>query len=300
MKYTNKFRLPKEIEHWLKSDDYDYSNDEYHLSATTLLKSTRMILLEKRWSENLIVDISDLITARYGSAIHDSFEKSNCPNTIHEKRYYRKIDDYTISGKIDLILDKDTKPKLADLKSTSVWTYLLGSRIEDYIIQLSIYRWILQNEEKDLIGKNLSNEAFIYYIFTDWSKKEAIAKKDYPQTRIKPISINLLTLNETENFIKEKIEQIKIFKDTRDSLLPYCTKKELWQEDEKFAVIKKGAKKAIKVLNTMHEAIKLKNAMKEKDEYNIVKREEKAKRCNYCKVSSYCSQYQMLKEKNLI
>lgn len=300
MTYTNKFKLPKEIVEWLKNDEYDYNDDFYTLSATTLLKSARMILLQKRWKDSLSIDVSDLITQRYGTSLHDSFEKLKLENTIQEKRYYRKIGDFTISGKVDLILDVKDNPKLADLKSTSVWTYILGSRKDDFIKQLSIYRWILQDESESVNGKALSDKANIFYIFTDFSKKDAMIKKDYPQTRIVVDEIKLLSLEDTQKMIQSKIEQIKSYKDTPDSVLPFCTKEDLWQADESYAVMKKGASKATKLFANQHEAIKMKESLKEKDNYFITKREAKAKRCDYCSVSSFCNQYLSLKKQNLI
>ena len=43
-----------------------------------------------------------------------------------------------VSGKYDLVLDG----QLSDYKSTSVWTYIYGSKVEDYIKQGSIYKWL--------------------------------------------------------------------------------------------------------------------------------------------------------------
>jgi len=61
MKYTNKLGLSDEFVHWLKSDDYDYNPDLQTMSATTIMKPTRMIILEERWFDNLTADVSDLI-----------------------------------------------------------------------------------------------------------------------------------------------------------------------------------------------------------------------------------------------
>jgi hypothetical protein len=62
---------------WLASDDYDMVPAANKLSVTTLLKSPRQIILSARANpESLSQDVSELMNARLGTAIHAGVEKA--------------------------------------------------------------------------------------------------------------------------------------------------------------------------------------------------------------------------------
>jgi len=86
MIYTNTHNLPDYVKSWLINDTYDY--EENVISATTLLKPTRQIILEMRHRDEIVQDVSELIASKFGTALHLSFEKVNIPNVMHEKRLY--------------------------------------------------------------------------------------------------------------------------------------------------------------------------------------------------------------------
>ena len=69
---TNKHDLNLAMQVWLLNDNYDYNTDPKYISATSLLKSVKQIILERRLSSGLEGDISDLITSKYGTAIHSA------------------------------------------------------------------------------------------------------------------------------------------------------------------------------------------------------------------------------------
>lgn len=307
MNYTNRFNLSDAFVHWLTTDDYDYNSDPSVISATTIMKPIRMVVLEQRWRDNITVDISDLVASRYGTAIHDSFEKCNIPNTIQEVRYYRDVDEnFTLSGKVDLVLytDRDIQT-VADIKSTSVWNYLLNKRDEDYIAQLSMYKWLMENGTyKDEDGTHAANiettdYAEIKYIFTDWSKQESIRNPKYPQSRVLEKRIPLNSLEDTEAKVKARCAEITKARELGDNMLPECTKEELWQTDTTYAVKKRGSKRATKVHKTYADAIKHQRSYKTPD-YFVETREGKVKRCNYCNVREFCNQHKRLLSENLI
>lgn len=307
MNFTNRFNLSNEFVHWLKNDEYDYNPDPSVISATTIMKPIRMVVLEERWKDAITVDVSDLIASRYGTAIHDSWEKCDIPNTIQEVRYYRQVDEnFTLSGKVDLVLytDRDIQT-IADIKSTSVWNYLLNKRDEDYIAQLSMYKWLMADgsyQDKDGIQTaniKTTEHAEIKYIFTDWSKQESIRNPKYPQTRVIEKSIKLDSLQETEDKVKARCEEITKARELNDNMLPKCTQEELWQTDTTYAVKKRGSKRATKVHKTYAEAIRHQRSYKTND-YFVETRAGKVKRCNYCNVREFCNQYKELLSQNLI
>jgi len=307
MNYTNRHKLSDEFVHWLISDEYDYDPDPLVLSATTLMKPVRITILEERWNSSITVDVSDLVALRYGTALHDSFEKSNVPNCIQEVRYYRDIDGFTVSGKVDLVMHAD-KPimTLGDLKSTSVWNYILSGKDKGYIQQLSIYKWLMEDGytktedgRKHPVQIPTHPHAEVKFAFTDWSKTDSRQKKDYPQSRVKEKRIQLDSLEETEAFILSKLAEVKSARELSDNNLPECTKEELWQSETTYAVMKIGGKRAVKLHNDYASAIKHARSYKTND-YRVDTRKGKAKRCNYCNVTEFCNQYKELLAHNLI
>ena len=244
---------------WLLNDEYDYINEPNYISATSLMKPIRSLILSKRipW-EDREMDLSRLVAARLGNAIHDSVEKAWITRgqellqqlgfpperaakvianptdeqlkTIEdiipiflEKRTLKKFRGYTIGGKYDLVMNGH----LYDFKSTSVYSYTKGNNDEQYALQGSIYRWL----NPDVITEDVVN---IQFIFTDWQGAQARSNPEYPQTRIVGKQFPLLSLRETENFIIGRLKLIEKYKDADEADIPHCTPEELWQSQTEY------------------------------------------------------------------
>lgn len=298
IKFTNRYGLPKYLEDWLKADDYDHNSDEFTLSATTLMKPIRANILTKRYTDELEMDVSDLISSKVGNSIHNSIEQINTPNVNKEQRTTKKITigdvTYTISGKYDILVMEDHQVTIRDIKTTSVWTFIHGGKDEDYQRQLSIYRWLLSDEY------TVNPIAYIDFVFTDWQSAKAKIDKDYPPLRIKAgYPIKLMSLEEVESYIISRVKDFHTYKNVEDNDLPKCTKEELWATDDTFAVMKPGAKRALRVLDSHKEARAYisENAL---TGANIQIREGKAKRCKYCAAAPFCSQFSELLQQDQV
>lgn len=300
MKVTNKKNLPEYIFQWLVKDNYDHNHDPYVISTTTLMKPVKVKVLYDRYYNQLEVDASDLVASRLGSAIHDSMEQVEVAGVVKEERVSRIMEingsEYTITGKFDVLELDGKKGILRDIKTTSTWAYIYGSKDEDYIKQLSIYRWLLQDQYE-------IEEGYIDFIFTDWqSSKAKQAKKDgdnYPQDRILPgYKIQLMSLEETEAYIRTRLELFDSVRDNKDAQLPSCTPDELWSTEEKFAVYKKGAKRASRVLDSVENAKKYMTT--KKIDGVIQHRPAMVKRCKYCAAFPFCTQGIALNHQGLV
>lgn len=297
MKYTNKLKLPNYIVDWLTADDYDHNLDPLTLSATTLMKPVRAYWLTLRHSNNLSMDVSELISSKLGNAIHDSIEKVQSTNVSKEQRISKQIEidgvNYTISGKYDVLVFENNKWTIRDIKSTSVWAYIFGGKDEDYQKQLSIYRWLLHGRHE------VEPVAFIDFIFTDWQSMKAKTEDNYPPQRIHTgYKIDLLSLEDTEKYLRERLKAFFQYKNVSDEALPFCTKEELWASDDSFAVMKPDAKRATKVCASQEEAVGY--IADKKIEASIEFRQGKVKRCKYCSAAPTCSQFKDLQKHNLI
>lgn len=286
MRYTNKHNFPDYVVLWLESDDYDYEANV--LSATTLLKPARQFALYKFHASDLECDVSDVIASRYGTALHASFEYCKMPHTLKEKRFYVTLLGQKVSGKSDLITDTHLPTqKLVDIKSTSVWNYIYSSNDLSYVNQLSVYRYLANNN-----GLNVGKAAEIFMMFTDWSSKKSREDCSYPPTRIAIKPIQLLSLASTKSFIEERITLLNSTLTSPDSL-PACTREDLWMQPDKFELWLPNRKYPSKVSGTYTEAesfAKSKNFFN----YQVKLRKGIARRCDYCLARRFCSQYKQL------
>ena len=71
MLITNKYNLP---EAFVKAIQNSRHNAEKSLSATTLLKGTKEIILENRHFDEITVDASDEVWSVFGTAVHAILE----------------------------------------------------------------------------------------------------------------------------------------------------------------------------------------------------------------------------------
>ncbi|QXV74737.1 exonuclease [Rhizobium phage RHEph22] len=257
MKINNVRNISVPIAVWLVSDDYDYINDPKYISATTLLKPIKQIILGNRFKVlggQMEADVEDFISSRMGTAIHDAIEKAwttnkdkalarlgypekirervvinpspefleEHPNTVPvylEQRFFKELAGWKIGGKIDVILEG----AYHDTKSTSVYSYILGSKDEYYIGQGSIYRWLAPD-------KITEDRIHIEFIFTDWSKAEARRKpNDYPQSRYHQYTLSLMSYEDTEKWLTQKLNTLTRLWNAPEEQIPPCTDEELWR-----------------------------------------------------------------------
>jgi len=293
---TNKTGISFPSAAMLCLDDYDYNPDPWTISATSLIKSTKSIVLGKQYpNDKSSIDISSLIPSVMGSAMHAWLEKSmkseevrerlysmfsikDAPDITTEHRASRKIGRWTVSGKFDMIIDR----QLIDLKTCSVWSDIFDSNREQYILQGSIYRWLNPNI---IINDTIQIDKW----FTDWQKKEAKKKPEYPQLRIKTQHYPLMTNAETEEWLKDKLYGIQSNLKNEQDEMPPCTKDELWQNDAKYKVFKTDqSNRAMNggVKSSMNEALAF-----QEDKGGVIKIfKSEVKACNWCNAMAVCDQ----------
>lgn len=308
---TNKQNIPFALAVWAVDDSYDYNQTfQKYLSATTIIKPVKQIILGSRVKEE-DTDASDYIATSLGSTIHAGIEKAwnNYKDNLRklgyannfiqkikinpepedikedtfpiyiEQRSIKNLDGYVIGGKFDFVFGGN----LHDIKTTSVYTYMGGSRDRDYQLQGSIYRWL--NQDK-INGDILT----IDYIFTDWSKIQSLRVPDYPKQRFSTKELPLLSIEETENYLKHKIRQIDQFFTLPEERIPRCTDDELWRTEttyKYYANPDKTTGKSTKNFTFLNDAAKYKN---EKGKGVIIAVPGEVRRCQYCSAYSICKQ----------
>ena len=299
MKITNNLNLHPIIAVWLAENGYSGSNDATHISTTGLLRSTRQqVLLRKCIRDNceVAVDISTLMKSKMGTAIHKCIEEAwkdpeslrNACETlgwsdsridrihVFEQRAHRDFNGWRINGEFDCVLNGT----VIDFKSTSTYTYMNKIKEQDYIKQLSIYRWLNPELITDDVG-------IIQFIFTDWNQKYALGNADYPQHPFVMIKLPLMSLQETEDFIATTLRSI----DYDDHALMINTE---WQ----YFASGDTSKRSSKNFKSYDEAVKY---MASKGNIGIIKKKaQEPKGCAYCACRDVCTQYTKFKQMGLI
>ena len=311
MKITNKFNVPLPLAVWLATDNYSHNSDPKVISATSLLKPIKSIILGLRATERSETDVTDLIASRLGTSIHTAVEAAWCserlPDTLEalglpkgmresikvnpeqvtdadipiylEQRRTKEIEGWKITGQFDYV----AAGKLYDIKSTGTYNWINQSNKDKYIQQGSIYRWLFS----DLVTDDLLT---ILYIFTDWSSTKAKQDRDYPQSRLLPQEYFLMSTSDTEKFIKDKLKLLNRYMDTPETALPVCTQEELWAKPAVFKYYKNPENKtrSTKNFETYWEA----HAQLTKDGSvgEIIEVKGEVTFCKYCPAKNICSQ----------
>lgn len=311
---TNYSNVPLPLAIWLATDNYEHDPRPNAVSATGLMKPIKSIVLSSAIAqEQTSQDVIDLVPSRMGTAIHDAIEKAwlspgladtfaklgypkkvvdkirinpsrdnideSKINIWMEQRTSRELDGFTISGMFDLVYEYAVE----DYKSTGTYNWISGSNDKKYVIQGSIYRWLNQ----DIIRSNYMK---INFIFTDWSALKARADKEYPQRRVEVRRYELMSLAETEEYLRGRIAELKQYIGKKEVDLPDCTSEELWQSPTTWAYYKNP-----KVTTRATKVFKESFAEAEQHRINtgvgmIVTRPGQVKFCRYCNARPICKQ----------
>lgn len=312
-KYLNETGVPLSVAVFLASDYYDHDEDPNTISATALLKPLRQLVLAARVpQEQAVTDISGLVSSRMGAAIHDAVERAwldnhkqalthlgypkrviqnvlvnpkpedlfeGCIPVYLEQRAYRECNGFRVSGKFDFVGDG----RVEDVKSTSVNTWINGTKDEDYILQGSIYRWL----NPTIITQDTMA---IQFIFTDWSAMQARQGGNYPAHRTMQKVLKLMSIEETERWIFNRLEQIKRLRNLPENQIPLCNDTELWRRAPQWKYYKNRAKtqRSTKNFDSKQEAY-----MRLAQDGNVgivVEHPGQVVACRYCPAFAACSQ----------
>jgi hypothetical protein len=305
--------IPLSILPFLVDDNYGVDEDMGDISVTSLMKSTRQIVLGYRVPiVETAIDPGTLVASRRGTAVHDAIEKSwlkvhklkdklvQCgiskrvidaiiinPEPTEdltdkipvyvEQRVIKEINGIKVSGKYDLVIDG----YMTDIKNTTVWTYMTGRKDDDYKIQGSLYRWL--NPEKVT-----EEQVKITLLFTDWSAKESKFTEGYPKYSVKEVLYDLMSYQETENYVNDKLNAIRLNYELPDDQIPLCTDKELWRTEPSWKFY--GKADALRATKVFDDEASARRHQAEKGTGIVKEFKGKVRACNYCKAAPICMQ----------
>jgi hypothetical protein len=294
VKITNKAGLPEPLVRAVSNDPYDRGDADF--TVTELLKPARAHALIEQHYDEIEVDASELIYALTGQIGHLILERAGDPRIV-ERRFFGKVDcgNYgtkTVSGRADFFTDEE-ETVLTDYKFCSMWAVKDGIS-SDWTAQSNMLTWLARGEGVWI------DRAEIVAIFRDWSKPKSRRERDYPPTQAQVLPVKLWSDADTTEFLFKRIRAILDAKQK----LPLCTDEERWKKPDGYAVKRKGAKRADRVVDNLGQAeamaaraeVEARLRLKDLDgpiEYNVEFRKGQAKRCeDYCMAAPFCEQFQ--------
>lgn len=264
-RYGNPSAVPLSLAVFLATDSYDHNSDPLTISATTLIKPLRQIILAARVpQQDAVIDLAQLVASRMGSAIHDAIERAWLGNHVRalqdlgypdrviervrinpqphelsadtipvylEQRADKRVGRWTVTGKFDFV----GEGRVEDFKTTSTYTAVNATNDDKYILQGSLYRWL----NPTIIT---ADEIAIQWIFTDWSKARAMADPKYPQQRTQQKLLPLKSVRETQAYVERKLASIEQYWDAPEDTIPECDDADLWRADPVFKYYKDPTK----------------------------------------------------------
>lgn len=319
---TNNHGVDLPIAVWLLTQGYysgaDIAPEGELISVTTLMKPTRQLILERQVDyDQEEMDVSELYSSRMGHGIHDSIERAwtegnwqqamrrlHYPQSVIdqikinpdpeslgeddipiylEQRRFKEIGGIVLTGQLDFSINGAYR----DTKTTSVWSYLSDDKDKDYILQGSMYRYIMP----EIITKP---QMRIEFIFTDWSRALSKSVPNYPAIKGAHKEYPLMSMEDTEQWILEKIDHIKKnAKHTKNQdKLVRCTDKELWKSDDVYSYYAKPetAKAGGRPQKKFKSRTEAEQHRAEKGKGVVVVTPGEPKRCEYCPAFSVCEQ----------
>lgn len=310
-RYTNGSGISLSMAAFLAHDGYDY--EENTVSATKLLKPIRQLILASRVPEaDSIIDVSGLVKSRMGSAIHDAIERvwtnhkdealsalgipepvikrvrvNPDPDTVTEEeipvylelRSYKEVMGYTVSGKFDFVGDGTVE----DFKFTGTFTYTNGTKDRDYQLQGSLYRWL---NPKIITGDVIK----VNMTFWDFQPFRAKTDPNYPPAQTITKEIPLLSVEETERFVRNKLKQIQKYEHAPQEDLPLCTDEELWRKAPVWKYYKNPEKTARATKNFDNKQEAYTRLAKDGGKGLVVEQGGEVVACKYCPAFPICTQ----------
>lgn len=332
-KLTNNSNLSLTMALWLAMDTYDHEPDDAPtdnlpiVSVTQLLKPTRALVLAHRVpEEDSTVDLQDLAARALGQSVHDAIERgvrsperdrilkmlgvsekvidrvrinptkeevaasaSMLPYYI-EKRAYRKIKatngtEVWISGKFDQVFNGQVE----DNKTVPAYKYMKmdNSEKSDFALQQGMYRWL----NPDIITSDVGR---VNFIFKDWRKGDSQYIPGYPPYPVTEMPIQLMSMEDTEKFIRAKLDEILAsVRVTNEADLPRCKDEELWKSPDVHKYYKNpetAAKNGRSTKNFDSYPAAMQHKAQEGGVGIIKTVPGEVRRCSYCDAAPLCTQ----------
>lgn len=294
MKITNKLGLPDPFVRAVSQKTYN--NEGSWRTVTELIGPAKVSFLRRKHENEIEVDASELVYTIQGETAHALLERAaksmREEGWVAEVRIHDEVEGKKISGAFDLYNPKTGE--LIDFKVSTAWK-AKGEPPQEWVAQTNILAHLIRNKWKDEKGKAQEVKSIkVLLIMRDHSKLEAKRDENYPQFSVKYIDIPLWEDSKCREYLNNRVVlHLKAEQEEID-----CNPEERWAKPTIWAIKKIGGSKAIPGgLYADHEKAQEALASLGKG-YLLEHRPGENVRCeNYCSVSKWCKQYQIMKGK---
>jgi hypothetical protein len=270
--YTNIHGLPDAFVAAVLNDPYTGGGD---ISVTKLIDAPKRRTLYRQHKDSVVEDVSERVWSLMGQAVHTVLERAQT-SAIVEERLYAKVNGWELSGQFDRMHLADKT--MQDWKVCSI--YKAGGD-ESWTRQQNVLRWLAHKNGYEI------ERLQIVAIFRDWKRSEAQRREDYPKQAIQIIELPVWTLEQTEEYIAERVSMHQRSDSGEDI---ECNEEERWYSGTTYALMKDGGKRAKKVVPILADLGEIPEG------HHVVERPGRNRRCEeYCEVSPFCAQYQSIK-----
>lgn len=288
---TNELMLPEPIVAAVANDPY--TRDGVDFTATEIIAPAYLKTLMRNHAGEFDVDASDRIWSLLGQSVHGILERATVPGYVMERRYVGEF--WPVKGlsvklgaKIDVY--NTNLGILDDYKVTSVYKFKTGLNgfreiPDEYEAQINIQAECIYRET----GYEV-NRGRIIGILRDWRRAEARREQGYPKHQIDTMEIPIWPKEKREAYI---LERLRAHMEPNPNV---CTPKERWERPNRYALMKAGQKRAVKLYDDAAQAdsaVSHLNNGETSPLYIVEPRPGDRTRCNgYCEVASKCTDYQ--------
>lgn len=298
MKLTNRHGLPQSLVNAVLNDDY--SRGASDISVTQLIDEPRVRLMKMKHSEEVEEDVADHLWSLLGKSFHSLMEDHTEDNddTIIEERMFIDVNGWVLSGQLDLAQGMKTgNPFIRDYKVTSVYSVMQVKA--DWERQVNTYRYMFWKTHGIFPGGQ------IIAMCRDWRPREAQQRRNdgYPQTPVVAVAIPQWTLEQCQEYVEGRVRLHQDAQAHYDNMnqMPLCREEGRWADPDKWAVMRRGAKRAVKLFTDEQEAYRYAATMKRTQGMNayVERRPGGNRRCEgYCAFAPMCDQFKVLQMKS--
>lgn len=257
---------------------------EYSISS--LFKGVRQVILERRYHQEITRDVAEMLWSWLGRTMGACLSSHYQAQGFQEQKVRIPLGDCVLTGRLDGYHQEDKA--ILQYKLASVWKMVYGDW-EEWRCQLLVYGYVLGK-----MGLPVER-GDILVLFKDHSKREARGREDYPPLpgQVLSFAFGPEDFAACETWLFAKLAAIKGAEGLGDQDLPRCTPGERYHAEDKYAVMKQGRKKALRLLDSRAEA---EAWMAAKGGDAIVFRPGEDRKClYYCPVAKFC-QYRVQDE----
>lgn len=182
-----------------------------------------MVILERRYNDEIEIDAKNQSRALFGKAIHYVLEHHDKTGWAESEQKTTLENGATVSGIIDLY--DENKYEVTDYKTCKAWKFIAND-FNDWYKQGIMYAYILRKKGY------YCNKAKFWAFILDWSEAKLKYGKNYPKSDIELVPFSFLEsdFDTIEYFMLQKTNDLLKYEKASDNDLPMCTEKERWYD----------------------------------------------------------------------